>query len=766
MPDFIMNDPLSSVDPEVMNIIDLEKERQHRKLIFIPSESMAATSVRESMGSILQNIYAEGYPEENTRLFSEDRILDVDRQITDFHRYSDPRYYKGVEYADILEELARRRCAELFATGKVAADKFFVNVQALSGAPANNAVYSALIEPGDVIVGMNLFHGGHLTHGSSVNRSGKLYDVYHYSVNPESEKIDYSAVRALVEEKKPKILIAGYSSYPWVPDWKEFADIAHSVGAYLFTDISHIAGMIAAGVMSSPVGYADVITFTTHKTLCGPRGACIVTFNKSLSKKIDKAVFPGEQGGPHIQVFAAMATAFKLARTKKFKAFQSQILKNAVALSKQLSERGIRLAFKGTDTHLFNVDCKSIKGPDGTALSGDMAARILDIAGLVMNANTIPGDKSALRSTGIRVGTPWITQRGLIEKDMAEIGDIIADVLLSTRPYTVMGKYRSIVRAKIDFDVLENAKIRVREIVRRTEDGEGQRLTGYPNIYHFDDFADHDPDDLIVFDISGDRVQEALQFILKRDISKLQINSPKISAFVVAEEEINCWIQKLSENNFQIGIHAKHAGKSAAWLRDLSSGYIAFDPDLHRKIPGPFIVKESKQPFNISDIETDSVIDTSKPYIIGLHQTGKQPTNRKAFKWTDTETDSLFRTALYETHVESGAKIIPFAGWEMPVWYSSVIEEHSAVRTAAGLFDVSHMGVFEARGKDAGIFLNYVCSNDIGELNIGESCYSHFLDPESNVIDDLLVYHHAKDQYLIVVNAANKEKDWAWLTGY
>jgi len=765
MADFIENAPLSAVDPEILRIIDLEKERQSRKLIFIPSESMAAVSVRESMGSILQNIYAEGYPEEETRLFSEDQILDVDKQVTYFQRYSDPRYYKGVEYADILEELARRRCAELFATRKIPADDFFVNVQPLSGAPANNAVYSALVNPGDVIVGMNLFHGGHLTHGSSVNRSGKLYDVHHYSVDSETEKIDYAAVRALVEEKQPKILIAGYSSYPWVPDWKEFADIAHSVGAYLFTDISHIAGMIAAGVMESPVGYADVITFTTHKTLCGPRGACIVTFDRALSRKIDKAVFPGEQGGPHIQVFAAMATAYKLAKTKNFKAFQSQILKNAVTLANHLRERGIRLAFEGTNTHLFNVDCKSIKGTDGTQLSGDMAVRILDIAGLVMNANTIPGDTSALRSTGIRIGTPWITQRGLVEKDMVEIGDIIADVLFATNPYSVMGKTRPIIRAKVDFEVLEKAKLRVRDIVKRTVDGEGDLLTGYPNIYHIDDFGERDQDTFITVDLSGDRIKEALQYILHLDVTMLKSGQTQKSTFWVNGKEVDCLVMKSSDNTYKIGVQGENAGEAITWLRDLSSGYIAFDSDLHRKIPGPFVVKESKEGIDKSSIHTNNDANQTKPFIIGSGNGDSMPVKKTPFSWSEDSKAASQRTALYDLHVESGARIIPFAGWEMPVWYTSVTDEHLAVRNAAGLFDVSHMGVFEASGADAGMFLNYVCGNDIGELAVGESCYTHFLDPNADVIDDLLIYHHARNHYLIVVNAANKEKDWAWLNG-
>ena len=318
MTDFLFRGSLVDLDPALDELTRLESERQRRKLILIPSESAAPLAVREALSSSFQNIYAEGYPDEETRWMSEAEILDHPERLASFRRYSDPRYYKGVEYADTVEALARRRCAEAFAANGKTADQLFVNVQPLSGAPANNAVYSALLNPGDTILGMNLLHGGHLSHGSSVNRSGKLFNAVHYTVDPLTEKIDYESVATLAKEKLPKIIIAGYSSYPWVPDWKRFREIADSVGAILLADVSHIAGLIAAGVIPSPIGIAQVVTFTTHKTLCGPRGACIITHETALAKKLDRAVFPGEQGGPHVHAFAALALTFKLAQTKQF----------------------------------------------------------------------------------------------------------------------------------------------------------------------------------------------------------------------------------------------------------------------------------------------------------------------------------------------------------------------------------------------------------------------------------------------------------------
>jgi glycine hydroxymethyltransferase len=764
MPGFIKNDPLSIIDPDVKKIIDLEAERQKRKLIFIPSESSAPAAVRESLGSVLQNIYAEGYPDEETRIWPEEKIVDTESQLIHFRRYSDPRYYKGVEFADTVEVLARRRCAELFANASIGADEIFVNVQALSGAPANNAVYQALIEPGDAVIGMNLFHGGHLTHGSSVNRSGKLYNVSHYSVDPKNEKIDYESLSAMVEEIRPKILIAGYSSYPWVPDWKKFAEIAHAVGAYFFADISHIAGLIAAGALPSPVGHADIITFTTHKTLCGPRGAVVLSFDKKISNAIDKAVFPGEQGGPHIQVFAGMATAFKLAKTDEFIAFQQQILKNSKALSDQIAKRGIRIAFGGTDTHLFNIDCKTIVGQDGTPLSGDMAVRILDIAGLVMNANTIPGDKSTVRASGVRVGTPWITQRGLNEKDMVTLGDIIADLLFATEPYTVAGKTRAITRAKVDFQILETTKIRVRELIDMTIDGQGEEQSGYPYFYYLDDFDQIPGDEWLTFELAGEEISSVLATTFTNDTEKLALDAPTPSGFIADGNKIRCYLTKIADSTFQITIQAKDAGLGITWLRDLSDGFIRFDQDPARKIPGPFAVKQIKKTFTPDKpVNTESITSSNKPYHIGIRDSGGSESKLKPFHWEDAVEQPLKRTALYETHADAGAKLIPFAGWEMPVWYSSVTDEHKATRTAAGLFDVSHMGVFEACGPSAQTFLDCVCGNDISALDIGESCYTHFLDQNANVIDDLLVYRHGVEDYLVVVNAANKDKDWQWL---
>jgi glycine hydroxymethyltransferase len=759
MPDFLFRGSLAELDSDVFELTQLESERQFRKLILIPSESTAPLAVREAMGSSFQNIYAEGYPDEETRLMEEDEILNFNRRLPHYRRYADPRYYKGVEYADIIEALARRRCAMAFSTSSVSPDQIFVNVQPLSGAPANNAVYTALIEPGDSILGMNLLHGGHLTHGSSVNRSGKLFKVSHYNVNPESERIDYDALESQAKQVSPKIIIAGYSSYPWVPDWAKFRAIADSVGALLLADISHIAGLTSAQVIPSPVGYAHIITFTTHKTLCGPRGACILTTDANLAKKIDRGVFPGEQGGPHVHIFAALALTFKLAQTKQFSQLQKQILINSLTLTEQLRNRGLRIPYGGTNTHLGNVDCKSVIGSDGTPLSGDMAARILDTVGIVLNRNTIPGDKTALNSSGIRFGSPWVTQRGLTEKDMGELGNIMADVLLAIKPYKVNTRQGIAQRAKIDFSVIEDGKLRVRLMAEKAGIDFLPTKHDYPHFFYIDDpFPSLEGYSAV--DIEGENIRSFINYVFTNYAEELASGQSQKTALHTPKGIVDCMLAKLDDLRYQVSVPSSHISLVATWLRDLSDGYTSFDPDITRRLPGPIIVINSfDKPINLTN---DSYSALKKPFYVGI----KHEENGSAlpkFEWEEKDSSEPRRTPLYETHRKLGAKIIPFAGWEMPVWYTSVVEEHLATRHAAGLFDVSHMGVYQFEGPDAPVFLDSVCSNDICALAIGESCYTHFLDPDANVIDDTLVYRRAKEKYLVVVNASNDDKDWAWI---
>ena len=764
MADYLFRGNLAKLDRDVFDLTQLEAERQARKLILIPSESTAPMAVREALSSAFQNIYAEGYPEEETRWMSEEEILDYPARLGDYRRNGDPRYYKGVEYADVVESLARRRAAEAFAANGYSADQIFVNVQALSGAPANNAVYQALVNLGDTIMGLSLLHGGHLSHGSSVNRSGKWFKAVHYTVD-ENERLDYNKIRDQALETKPKLIIAGYSSYSWVPDWKKFREIADEVGAYFLADISHIGGLVAAGVVPSPIGIAHVVMSTTHKSLGGPRGAVLLTTDAAIAKKIDKAVFPGEQGGPHVNVFAALALTFKLAQTKQFKQLQSQTVKNAQAMADQFQKRGLRVPFGGTDSHLVNVDTTIVKSPEGVALSGDQAARILDIVGIVVNRNTIPGDKNSVDPSGIRLGTPWITQRGFNEKMTRELTNIMADVLLACAPHAVdtphKGKQR---RAKIDFNVMNDAKIKVRNLAEKSGLDFKYRKSDYPHFYYLDDKVK--AKDLAIFDLEGQRVRQVLDYATSSDLSLLKKGRSQATKIATPMGVIRGSLVKVDDRTYQLFVPVKRAALVATWLRDLSDGYTSVKLDgekdfSEKRLPGPFAVSQTKKArVKRAYPGLGNPVSEDKPYFIGIgSEVQKEPL--PLFEWNDAEGE-LKRTSLYEVHKSSGGRMVPFAGWEMPVQYTGIYEEHLATRQVAGLFDVSHMGVYEVRGADAASFLDTICANDCGGLQPGESLYSQFLTQDADVIDDTLVYRRGWDRYLVVVNASNDDKDRTW----
>src|SRR5512145_2464597 len=762
MADYLFRGNLAKLDRDVFDLTQFEAERQARKLILIPSESIAPLAVREALSSAFQNIYAEGYPEEESRWMTEEEILDYPARLAHYRRNGDPRYYKGVEYADVAESLARRRAAEVFAANGFSADQVFVNVQALSGAPANNAVYQALVPLGETIMGLNLLHGGHLSHGSSVNRSGKWFKAVHYTVD-ENERLDYEKIRALALETKPKLIIAGYSSYSWVPDWKKFREIANEVGAYFLADISHIGGLVAAGVVPSPIGIAHVVMSTTHKSLDGPRGAVLLTTDAAIAKKIDSAVFPGEQGGPHVNVFAGLALTFKLAQTRQFRKLQEQTVKNAQAMADQFKKRGLRVPFGGTDSHLVNVDTTSVKSPEGVTLSGDQAARILDIVGVVVNRNTIPGDKNSKDPSGIRLGTPWITQRGFKEKETREVADIIADVLLAAAPHAVdtvrKGRQR---RAKLDFNVLNDAKLRVRKLAEKAGIDYKYKKSGYPHFYYIDDRLK--AKDNAVFELTGERVRQVLDYAVSSDLSVITKGQSQATTIATPKGVVKGILINVDDQTYHLLVPGSKAALVATWLRDLSDGYTSFKLDgekdfSEKRLPGPFEVAQVRKAKKAWSRSAKAVSE-DKPYFIGISsEVQKEPL--PSFRWDELEEPVKF-TALHDMHKSLGAKMVPFAGWDMPVWYTSVVEEHLATRQAAGLFDVSHMGVYEVRGADAASFLDTICANDCGGLRPGESLYSQFLTPDADVIDDTLVYRRAWDKYLVVVNASNDDKDRTW----
>ena len=754
MKDYLVRGSIEEVDPKLYELIKIEEERQYRRLILIPSESMTPKSIRRALGSGFHNIYAEGYSFDLTGGLSEEELFDYDKLLTEYRRYSDNRYYKGVEYADILEGIACQRAAQAFSNDEKTALDIYVNVQPLSGGPANNAVYHGLVNIGDTVMGMNLLHGGHLSHGSRVNRSGEFYNIVSYAVDPETEMLDYDEIERLALQHKPKMIIAGVSSYSWQLDWARFRKIADQVGAYLLADISHVAGLVVAGEYPSPIGHAHIISTTTHKTLLGPRGAILMSTNLDIIQKIDRAVFPGEQGGPHVNVFGAMAIAFKLAQTPEHKALMKQIVKNCKVLNDHLEERGFRIPFGGTNTHLTNIDTKSVKGKDGAWLSGDLAARILDVAGVVTNRNTIPGDVSALNPSGVRLGTPWITQRGLKEEETRQVADIIADILFSCEPY-YQGRR---LRAKVDFKTLEEAKLKVRDLAQSAGIDYKPQSHGYPHFYYLDDTADESKT-TSSYIITGDKSREYLDYLVSSDIETMECGQNQPAMLYTPEASIPVMVTCDELQSFHLTVPAEKSSLVLTWLRAVSDGYVRVDDDVMRKIPGPVIVRES-------DREHDSILDgerygKNKPFYLGMKEEKGEPLPE--FVWEEIEDPELQRTNLYDLHVELGARMVPFAGWEMPVRYDSVLEEHNAVRETAGIFDVTHMGVFQAEGPDAMAFLDSVVGNDISALEVGESTYAHFFDPDGNVLDDTLIYRRIEMEYMIVVNASNEAKIWKWL---
>ena len=400
---------LDVVDTEIQEAINKELSRQRDKLEMIASENIVSKAVMQAQGSVLTNKYAEGYPGK--------------------------RYYGGCEYVDVVEQLAIDRAKKLFGAE-------YANVQPHSGAQANTAVYFALLQPGDTILGMNLTDGGHLTHGSPVNISGKYFKIIPYGVDKETECIDYDELERLAKEHQPKLIVGGASAYSRVIDFERMAQIAKSVGAYFMVDMAHIAGLVAAGLHPSPVPYADVVTTTTHKTLRGPRGGLILCRDAEFGKQFNKAIFPGIQGGPLMHVVAAKAVAFKEALSDEFKVYQQQVLDNAKALADELVKKGFRIVSGGTDNHLMLVDLRSKN------ITGKEAQFLLDEIGITANRNTIPFEPlSPFVTSGIRLGTPALTTRGLKEEDIREVADIIADVIENREDSAVIEAAKAKVQA-------------------------------------------------------------------------------------------------------------------------------------------------------------------------------------------------------------------------------------------------------------------------------------------------------------------------------
>ncbi len=873
---FFFEDPLEEADSQVKEILDLEEERQERKIVLIASESHCPRPVREALASTFSNIYAEGYPSWRYTEGANRDPLDYPKHLAYYRRYSDLRYYKGCDYADFIETLAQKRLAQLFATEEWPAEKIFANVQPLSGAAANNAVYNAFLRPGDTVLGLDLTHGGHLTHGSPANRSGMFFHVVPYGVNPATGRLDYEALEKLAREHRPKLIVAGASAYPWAIDWDRLRAAADEVGAILLADIAHPAGLVAAGLFPNPVGKAHVVSFTTHKTLCGPRGAALLCTDPEIAAKVNLGVFPGEQGGPHLNQIAAKAVSFALDAREEFRELMKKTVENARAMAAAFEEEGFRIVYGGTETHLFLIDLASVKYPVdlGSYLKGELASRLLDLAGIVVNKNTIPGDDNAAHPRALRFGTTWVTQRGFGKEDVAELARIIAKLLKGAHPFQYMENSGYVGRAKVDLSLLEETRARAAALLGKVE---GKR--GYPHFLEYPARSGREPsegslpskgftlveEDAGVLDVWSERAHYFVQSIGTADLSRL--GEWEAARTLILDKEGG-----LVDDPLVVRLAGKVAGwrryvfltsperheALRTWFRAVSDGYVLFDEEVHRKVEGPVIVEdltgegparggekwtcvglygpegrdalvrlgvdppgagraiqwgkvlvlaprfgedrfllfgpagaleEAKRglkgrkgdpgvraawrkaaglPRYASGEKVDvgalagglpGLVEPSKVYFVGqdrIEVKGKPLPERK---W-EPPSLPLRRTPLFETHAKLTRKsnLVPFAGWEMPVVYTSIQEEHEAVRKTCGLFDVAHMGVLQVRGEHAQRFLDALTTNYVAWLRDGQVHYSYVAAPDGSILDDILVYRRAWDRYMVVVNAANAEK--------
>ncbi|MBN2497429.1 MAG: glycine cleavage system aminomethyltransferase GcvT [Deltaproteobacteria bacterium] len=916
MHEYVPSQELKQFDPLLYDIVHHESERQRRKIILIASESICPPVVREALACEFSNIYAEGYPSPRTLFEPPHRLWSFQHQLTHFRRYSNRRYYKGCEYVDILEQTARRRTAEVFATETVSADEIFVNVQPLSGAAANNAVYNAFVEPGGTVMGGGPNDGGHLTHGTPANRSGKTFKSVPYGVS-RSGKLDYAAIEKLAVEHRPQLLIGGFSAYPWDVDWARMRAIADRAGAVLLADIAHLAGMVAAGLLANPIGHAHAVSFTTHKTLCGPRGAMLLSTDPEIAAKLDAGVFPGEQGGPHIHMIAAKAVAMKMAASPAFRELQRKVLENARTLAEAFQAEGLALAYGGTNTHMCLLDLKKLETPNGLPLSGEIASRILDLCGITCNKNTISGDTSPIHPSGLRFGTTWATQRGFGPEHMRKLAKITARALRAIHPFAYIGAKLAWGRGKIDPAVMEQVASEVEALLDEADStlGPEDRTSVYP---HYQSpaqqgprstalsalhksqaikllerggwkvpagFGEHDKEVRALREGAG-LVDAGNALLLELGKGRSgQLLEGACTARVLGLEERQSTAALLLDprgrpmakaivlrlpaddhgyDRHLVKLSATDPDRALRWLRGLSDGYLLHDEDLWAKCEGPAVVDDLARPSGglepvaclglrgpgsqdviaeafgarvpergraiehegswilhrpehsqagfdlfvpsskaasiwsrlmeagaqpVGCTALDEVLATpaltaesdplaeplagrvalDKPFFIGQKalRAKREPAEdegKPVFRFEPVEGE-LRKTCLHAEHEKRTREkqMVPFAGWEMPVTYGSILAEHEAVRRRVGLFDVSHMGVLDFKGPFAGRFLDLLTTNYVPMLVDSQAQYSYLLDCDGRCIDDIIIYKLAREHYMVIVNAANADEDEAWI---
>jgi len=759
---------------DIVRICAAERERQWRRLIMIPSESICHPAAAAVLAVELGHIYAEGLPQPILCHDPRETASDEARFQGWQTRLSDRRFYKGTVNANRVELVAHKRIAEVFGAldGSPGEAGIYVNVQPLSGAAANLAVYEALLAPGDRVVGLDLAHGGHLTHGSEFNFSGKTYEVCSYVVDETTRRLDYEQIRGRARESKPKLIIGGASAYPWDFDWKSMREIADEAGAYLLADVAHLAGLIAAGVLNNPLPHAHVVTFTTHKTLCGPRGAAILTTDPEIARKVDMAVFPGMQGGPHMNSIAAIARLFELIQEDYdgFCKLQRRVVDNTQFFAQCLAAEGFTLEYGGTNTHMLLVDLKGFPAAGETFLDGEIASRLLEIAGVVCNKNVIPGDADAAHASGLRFGLPWLTQRGVTQQQLREIAGIVKSVLERVQTITVCSpRGEDKCRGRVPPGVLDEAERRTLAIAESLPYPPRPRPRAAPEPHSR-------IGDRAALLVRGDKVRLALDEMLT---ARLPVDGTPVRARMLQadgseiDDVIAVELEPVGrEERWLVLPHEKRAAALRRWIEALSDGYLLFDhTDLQQKVDGPSVVQEADVDVlspglveKIASLSAEPVCDLTKPYFVGqrsLYGGAKLPP-KENYEYVRKE-QPLRKTVLNQVHRGLEARMAPFEGWEMPIHYpAGILAEHRAVRTAAGLFDVSHMSAFEVSGPRALAFLDSLLVNCVSRLDPGEAQYSFLLYPDGALMDDIYVYRLDRDRFMLVGNAANAErvKDW------
>jgi len=780
---FLFEEAWDDVDPETARITAFEEARQVNKLIMIASESVAPPAVRRALGSVFTDLYAEGYPPAHTVREPEDLIEDIPYQLAYYQRYGDRRYYKGTEFADLVEALAQDRIRHLFAPNRfphnpvqIGPDQIQANVQPWSGANANSAVYIALLQPGDTIMGMNLAHGGHLSHGSPVNLSGKLFKVVAYGVNPQTGRIDYDEVERLAHECNPRMIVSGASAYPWDIDFVRLRKVCDSLPrkAYLLADISHPAGLAVAGLFPNPVGVADVTTFTTHKTMIGPRAAVILTTSESIARRIDRAVFPGLQGGPHVNTIVALAVAFKIAQQPAFLELQRTIVANARALADALQQRGLKLAYGGTNTHLLLVDVRAVPEQSRVPLNGDVAARILDLCGIVCNKNTIAGDTSATHPSGIRLGTPWLSQRGLTPDDMRTLGNIIADALFGIETFSYFDHGEAPARGKIRLDVLRRAQTGVAELIARRAVGPTEPA-GWPGEYRptpavFDGHR--------LVELAGRRARQFLSEATAGDVWPLEVGQAASASLYDASGQglgtigvLRRPTDRFTMDHFVCAIEPGRYEETLWWLEALSNGLVLFDPaDPRAKVDGPAAV--SAFAGELSPLEATALrsalaagpgaLRLEKPYFVGQRALVARAAPIVAKPRCVFPASASPASSPVQSRQPAGAASAPH-GWTMPLSYGNAGEELQALTEAAGLIDETALGILEIAGPDASRYLDLVTTNDVAFLAQNAAQYTFLLDPDGHLLGDALLNRVDRNSYLLTTAPSRSARVAHWL---